>query len=77
MIDDGVPICETTEPPTMSPTISIDRMLKETEAPTGNEEVNEEISSTVSKLALLYSQLETGFLFGMDEQTDPELNSEM
>mmetsp|Transcript_36178 Transcript_36178/g.58989 ORF Transcript_36178/g.58989 Transcript_36178/m.58989 type:complete len:83 (-) Transcript_36178:281-529(-) len=34
MIDDGLPICETTEPPTMSPSISIDRMLKETEAPT-------------------------------------------
>ena len=34
MIDDGLPICETTEPPTMSPSISIDRMLKETEATT-------------------------------------------
>lgn len=34
MIDDGEPICSTTDPPTMSPTISIDRMLADTEAPT-------------------------------------------
>lgn len=34
MIDDGIPICSTTEPPTMSPTISIDRQLRETGAPT-------------------------------------------
>jgi len=34
MIDDGVPICSTTDAPTMSPTLSIDEYLKETEAPT-------------------------------------------
>ncbi len=34
MIDDGLPICETTEPPTMSPTLNMDRLLKETESPT-------------------------------------------
>ena len=34
MIDDGLPICGTTEPPTISPSISTDRSLKETEAPT-------------------------------------------
>ena len=34
MIDDGLPMCETTGPPTMSPSVSIDMMLKETEAPT-------------------------------------------
>lgn len=34
MIDDGEPICSSTDPPTMSPTISIDRMLADTEAPT-------------------------------------------
>ena len=37
MIDDGVPICETTEAPTMSPTLSIDRFLKATDAPTVDE----------------------------------------
>ena len=41
MIDDGVPICETTEPPTLSPTVSIERMLQETEAPTVEEGVGE------------------------------------
>jgi len=41
MIDDGVPICETTESPTLSPTVSIERLLQETDAPTneGGEEV--------------------------------------
>ena len=34
MIDDGVPICATTEAPTMSPTVSIDDALQGTEAPT-------------------------------------------
>ncbi len=34
MINDGLPICETTKPPTMSPSISIERTLQETEAPT-------------------------------------------
>lgn len=34
MIDDGMPICETTDAPTLSPTISIERMLRETDAPT-------------------------------------------
>jgi hypothetical protein len=34
MIDDGVPICSTTEAPTMSPTISIDGELQATEEPT-------------------------------------------
>lgn len=38
MIDDGVPICETTEAPTMSPTLSIDRFLQATDAPTVEEE---------------------------------------
>ncbi len=37
MIDDGIPICETTEAPTMSPTLSIDRYLKGTDAPTIDE----------------------------------------
>ncbi|KAK1746265.1 leishmanolysin-like peptidase (family M8) [Skeletonema marinoi] len=37
MIDDGIPICETTEAPTMSPTLSIDRFLKATDAPTVDE----------------------------------------
>ena len=34
MIDDGVPICETTDAPTMSPTVSIDSFLREIESPT-------------------------------------------
>ena len=34
MIDDGVPICSTSEAPTMSPTISIDGELQATEEPT-------------------------------------------
>jgi len=34
MIDDGVPICSTTDPPTMSPTLSINDQLSETAAPT-------------------------------------------
>ena len=37
MIDDGIPICDTTEAPTMSPTISIDRFLEATDAPTVDE----------------------------------------
>jgi len=36
MIDDGIPICASTEPPTMSPTVSIDGELQETEAPTSD-----------------------------------------
>ena len=39
MIDDGVPICSTTEAPTMSPTLSIDRFLQATDAPTVEEEL--------------------------------------
>jgi len=46
MIDDGLPICSTTEPPTMSPTIAIDRMLKETEAPTIEVEMAEGLEGT-------------------------------
>ena len=42
MIDDGVPICSTTEPPTMSPTISIDRQLAETKGPTTEAKVTED-----------------------------------
>jgi len=34
MIDDGIPVCSSTDPPTMSPTISIDTMMQETESPT-------------------------------------------
>jgi len=34
MIDDGIPICSSSEPPTMSPTISIDGILAQTDAPT-------------------------------------------
>ena len=48
MIDDGIPICETTEAPTMSPTVSIDRLLQETEAPTTAEGDVSEVSDAQS-----------------------------
>eukprot|EP00804_Cyclotella_cryptica_P028506 CCRYP_014798-RB/>CCRYP_014798-RB protein AED:0.04 eAED:0.04 QI:2126/1/1/1/0.85/0.62/8/1277/1088 len=38
MIDDGDPICATTEAPTMTPSFSIDRLLTETESPTNEED---------------------------------------
>lgn len=34
LIDDSPPICDTTEPPTMAPSISIERLLRATDAPT-------------------------------------------
>ncbi|KAL7536273.1 hypothetical protein ACHAXR_010253 [Thalassiosira sp. AJA248-18] len=40
MIDDGIPICSSTDPPTMSPTVGIDRMLQETESPTLEAEID-------------------------------------
>jgi len=51
MIDDGVPICETTEAPTMSPTLSIDRLLKATDAPTVDEAPPKSEEDATSKQA--------------------------
>jgi len=67
MIDDGVPICETTEAPTMSPTLSIDRFLKETDAPTvdeapppkSEEDATPKQADTVSSNGLLGSLFKT------------------
>jgi hypothetical protein len=69
MIDDGVPICETTEAPTMSPTLSIDRLLLETESPTsrvessltieeGSSNVVDTQKSSTSLLSLLFKSRE-------------------
>ena len=58
LIDDiGEPICVTTDAPTMSPTISINDLLKETEAPTSDEPVVAESTGTESdsSTSLLYS----------------------
>lgn len=48
MIDDGDPICSTTEAPTMTPSFSIDRLLMDTESPT-NEEVEQSDNEEASK----------------------------
>ena len=51
MIDDGVPICATTEAPTMSPTLSIVRFLKATDAPTVDEAPPKSEEDVASKQA--------------------------
>ena len=59
LIDDiGEPICLTTEPPTMSPTVSINDLLKETESPTNDEPVvaeSTESNTNDTSPSLLYS----------------------
>ena len=78
MIDDGVPICQTTEAPTLSPTVSIDRFLEATDAPTVDETAlvrNESASefeesnntSTRGLLSFLFKASEHNVKVGSDE----------
>ena len=76
MIDDGIPICASTEPPTMSPTVSIDGELQETEAPTsddpGSEEKSVEEGGSGAKNGLPY----TSFFKTREHESDASVEKD-